>query len=317
MIAARDPVNPAQAAEVVIIEGAVGIHALKMIAMFFGSAACVAGGVAIAMYKDWRWGAGITALFGFGVVISLVQLLRTGRYQLTTQRLVWRPFFGRGSRQALLSSLDLTSLEVDADSGLIKVGVPGGKKIAMGCVARFQEFWGALVLWHELAAVAVDTNGAPLSGAVATWPCNRIVRGALPVQGTAVARPGYLAFVPDAFVERRSTAQLAAQVVTGLALAMVGAGIRRTAARPPTHKTLALAATASAEYFDEIVARMAQLLGGDVFPSAAPAITPGPKTTQVTLAASDGYLVANLHPPLAAWVTHVTTAWSAPALRRE
>ena len=148
--------------ETLLVRGAVGWRAAKSAMMGLLSLLFVAGGVCVLVFTpDWKWGVGIIGFFSLGIVFGASPLLRAGRYEVTTHRLVWRPYFTRRMREIPLAAIAAGDVEVDADSATIKVR---SHDLEMGSIASFEVCWGALVLGAGLARLAARRGQAPVEG---------------------------------------------------------------------------------------------------------------------------------------------------------
>jgi len=290
--------------EILLVEGGVGARIAKTVLVLFASLAFVAGGIAL-FWVDWRWGLGVTLVFSLGVLFSVPPIARVGRYRLTNHRLTWRPVFG-SPREIPVG--EITGIDVDADTASIKLAP---HRLMMGSVAKVYELWGALVLAADMARLPSAPGGTPIAPTTVVW---RAVRGASAVTGawgTAVLRPDYVAFVPDAFADRRSKGRQAAALAAGVGLALIGVGLVSVQAKPPVQTVIAHArATASSERFDAIVARLVDLTGGVIVArgDAAIAARPlSPHAGEVKLSLRDGTVyTGQVEAALAGYLAHLT-----------
>lgn len=294
--------------EVALLRGGVGPRVFKTAMMTVLSAAFMFGGIAVLIWTpDCKWGLGILGLFSLGLVFGLPPILRTGKYELTTRRLVWRPYFGLSSREVLLSSLVPGDIDVDAQTASISLA---SAKLKMGSVARFEELWGALLLWRELAQIEL-VAGPPLDQSSVMWPGEWAIPSHFGgVTSMVVVRPDYIAVVPTRFIVRKkSTAVQAAQLVAQVGLALVGVGMVQTSCLVPTHATLAYASRASADYFDALVRRMTTVLGGALLPrdGARVDVQAGPRGMLVLVELGEqGRVSATVDNQLGGFILHVT-----------
>jgi hypothetical protein len=293
--------------EVVLLRGGVGPRIAKTLMMTVLSVAFMLGGVAVLIYTpDWKWGLGIVAFFSLGLVFGLPPILRTGKYELTTRRLKWRPYFALSSREVLLASLVPGDIDVDAQTASIALA---SAKLKMGSLARFEELWGALLLWRELARVEL-VPGPPLDASSVMWPGEWTVPSVGVVSSFVVVRPDYVAIVPTRFIVRKKFgAAQAAQLVAQVGLALVGVGMVQTSSVVPTHATLTYASHASADYFDALVHRMTALLGGLMVPRDAARVDlqAGPRGMIVSVElGAEGRVHATVDNQLGGFILHVT-----------
>jgi hypothetical protein len=243
-----------------LLNGSVGPHAFKGLMVTMLSLAFVAGGVALCVYTpDWRWGLGLMGFFALGPIMFVPALLRTGRYELTTARLVWRPFFG-APREILLADISPGDVQYDGSSGSVEIP---RLKLRMAAVGDRHRLWGGLLVYSALSKLQPPAAQAGRTQAL-YWRANT-GSGFRTMSGIAVLGPDYVAFVPSYFVPPpRSLPERLATVATGLGLAAVG--LVRIPVLPwppiPTEQMIAMLAQGSQAFFDSAIERLVVLMGG-------------------------------------------------------
>ena len=292
--------------ETLLLRGSVsGVHAFKTAVMFVASTLFTAGGVAL-LWVDWRWGLGVSLVFTFGILLAGLPLLRMGRYELTTQRLIWRPFFGK-RREILVAEIPPGDVDVDADSASIKLT---SHALKMGAVWSYHDLWGGLMLAADLARLPAPATETAIDARTVSWRARRHASSILGVWGSVVLRPEYAAFIPDEFAERRSTGAQAAKLALGLGLALVGVGVSTSRAKPPIHPMVEHARKTSSERFDAVVMRLVDLTGGVVLAPRDVRIQVkplGPHASEITFGLPGGATcVGQVEAALAGYVAHLT-----------
>jgi hypothetical protein len=141
---------------------------------------------------------GGTAAKLLGIPISLLllttaawPLLRSGRYWLTTRKLVWKPRLGS------LVTLDLADARTDGiRAGLFgrALRVPGRPTVTVRYVRGIDRLWGGIALLADADDLKLSPVGAGVTD-VAWWTAARR-KGAGYQLGVAVLRPDYIAFLP-------------------------------------------------------------------------------------------------------------------------
>ena len=126
------------------------------------------------------------------LVAGFWPLLRSGRYWLTTERLIWKPRIGRLRELALA---DVRTDEIVAKKLWASLRVRGRREsLSLRYIGGLERLWGGILLLAEM-----DADGLPATGKgvadVAWWRAHR-GKGLSGQPGLVVLRPGYVAFLP-------------------------------------------------------------------------------------------------------------------------
>lgn len=117
--------------------------------------------------------------------------LRTGRYWLTTQRLLWKPRFGR-KREARLRDVDPADVSGGRLTSSLRVA-DRRDRFTVRYVSGAARLWGGVLVLGDLAA---EDRPAGRGVADVVWWRGARKTGLRQQPGLVVLRPGYVAFLP-------------------------------------------------------------------------------------------------------------------------
>jgi hypothetical protein len=165
----------------------------------------------------------------FPLVIALFLILRTGRYWLTTERLIWKPR-GRKLREVALEEITPARLKVLVKTRTLVVHAPSGR-FSMWGVSNLPRLWGGLILFSGLPVRRL-AGTKPTPGAEASAAAPLVVPAAYSEKwsvryGFAVPIPGQVLYFPS------SPATKASQVGLDAGLLLVGLATVRLKAELP------------------------------------------------------------------------------------
>jgi hypothetical protein len=197
--------------------------------------------------------------FALGFCLAGVgPLLFSGRYWLTTQRLLWKPWLGRSRA---LDHAQLKESKVDVSAFTHSLYISGPVRMKLDCIQKLERLWGAVTIFQNHGALKFDRDVSPVADLM-WWKGNR-VEGFSSQPGVTVLRPRFVVFLPT-----RPTIGLgsvALDVATGLAKAAVGIHEIRVAGSMPFELLLPLFAQSQPDRFDRNIQSLARFYGGPVW----------------------------------------------------
>ncbi|NTX35902.1 hypothetical protein HUA78_15750 [Myxococcus sp. CA033] len=158
---------------------------------------------------------------------------RSGKFLLTSHRLIWKPNLGK----AVIVPRDaLRSLDVDVGPRLRSVQLRGERKVSMPLLWKYKQLWGGLALLQQWKPPA-PTSSTPALKVASAW----LVSGMELQPGAVVIESNGVRFFPAE--PRANVASEAGAALVGLALGVT----RRThRAQVPVEAALSLVARAEA-----------------------------------------------------------------------
>jgi hypothetical protein len=178
--------------------------------------------------------------------------LRSGRYWLTTQRLVWKPRLGRIQ---VLSLAEIPADRVSAGPITSTVRIRGRRPMALRYVGGAERLWGGILLLTQAGGYDLPPEGAGMAE-LAWWRGYRV--GGLSSQaGVVILRPEYVAFLPS-----QESKNLLAMAATEMASSAVGLQRVTIEASYPFDVLLGVLADRDPRHFDRWVRKAVERHGG-------------------------------------------------------
>lgn len=144
-----------------------------------------------------RYGKPVPLLIAGGALALYFHLRCTGRFWLTSKRLMWKPRFGEPV-QVSLASIGPEGISALPAWGEVRVE---GDRILTVRHAGHAGLLAALLDLHRRSPFLGEVDGTPRVREVSVLPASRLSDGARSGQrvepGVAVLRPGYAAFLPE------------------------------------------------------------------------------------------------------------------------
>jgi hypothetical protein len=158
---------------------------------------------------------------------------RSGKFLLTSHRLIWRPNLGKA---VIVPREELRTLDVDIGPRLRSVSLRGARKVSMPLLWKYKQLWGGLALLQRWTPPA-STSSTPALRVVSAW----LVSGFQLQPGAVVIQPDGVRFYPA-----ESTANVAAEAGAALTGLVLGVTRRTHRARFPVEAALSLIARTEA-----------------------------------------------------------------------
>ena len=189
---------------------------------------------------------------GFG------SLLLSGRYWVTTQRLLWKPWLGGGKE---LEHADLKACKLDVSPTTKSLTVRGPTRMSLRCITKVDRLWGALTIFQNHGTLRFDHGGEPVSDFI--WAKGHWAQGTSSQVGFVLVRPGFVAFLPSQ--AKVGLASLMGDIAKGLAMSGAGVYEFRVTAKMPFELFLPLFARSKPDRFDRNIQGLAKYYGGLVW----------------------------------------------------
>lgn len=173
---------------------------------------------------------------------------RSGRFLLTSHRLIWNPHIGK---KVIIPRAELRDLKIHIGTRLKTVKLRGARKLTMPFQWCFKELWGGLLLlqrWQPPAATASSPAFNIYSGELVSGA--RYQRGSVAVLGSTAH------FLPD-----EPMANVAAQAGAAMAGLVLGVTYRTHRAQLPIFQALRL--VARARPFQSELETLQRVVGGE------------------------------------------------------
>jgi hypothetical protein len=189
------------------------------------------------------------------LLVGLWPWLRSGRYWLTTRRLVWAPYLGK--RQSMSASEVADSAIGPPLLGVMtsSLRVRCVRCLTLRYISGLERLWGALWILDEFARLDLKPEHAGFEDA-ACLPATR-QKGLSVVEGFLVLRPAYVAFLPSG-----SATHLGRRVAWDVAWMLVGVTWTEARAKPPFDLLVPLLCAHDPAEFDSRIANVVEDHGG-------------------------------------------------------
>ncbi|QSQ15745.1 hypothetical protein [Myxococcus landrumensis] len=169
------------------------------------------------------------------IVVPLVAIWffwgRSGRFLLTSHRLIWNPHMGK---KVIIPREALRGLEIDVGTRMRSVSLRGAQKLTMPLLWRYKKLWGGLLLLQRWQPPSTTSATAAFK-VVAGWR----------VSGLQV-QPGAVVILRDSvrFLPEEPSANVAVEGGAAMAGLMLGVTYRSHRAQLPVVSALAQVARA-------------------------------------------------------------------------
>ncbi|MBI5497452.1 MAG: hypothetical protein HY904_20745 [Deltaproteobacteria bacterium] len=232
-------------------------------------------------------------------ILAVFLVSRTGRYWLTTERLLWKPRL-RGLQQMALKDLDLSNIGIRVRTRTL-IARGKGRTISMWAIQRIEELWGGLLLFTALPLPPSTGDHWESVPVVCTAYCSE---GWNSQPGFAVLGSDRVVFLP------RTPMTSAGHLVGNIALAMVGVMRSSLKASLPWPRWIEWAASALGSAFVQTLEDAAARTGGATWDSAVTGSPVGRKAKDTSVMLTRGKQTMTIRFSSSAAADQFCNGWS-------